>query len=273
MTRRLSLAHLSAITLPPPALIEAAAETGFDAVGLRLLRVTEHSPGYPLMDEPAVMRAARAALRATRLLVSDIEFVKITPEIDIDALLPLLDAGAELGAGHLITAPYDEDLDRLADRLAALSDAAAARGIATVLEFFPWTPVPDLATCRKVVEAAGPRVGILVDSLHFDRSRSSLVDLRALAPERLPFAHLCDAPVLPAYSREQLLSTAREDRQPPGEGQIDLRAFLEALPQDLPLALEVPMPGAPTGRELIAGLRHIREAAISVLRPKATDVR
>ncbi len=37
MTRLLSLAHLTAITLPPPDLIHAAADVGFDAVGLRLI--------------------------------------------------------------------------------------------------------------------------------------------------------------------------------------------------------------------------------------------
>ena len=98
MTRSLSVAHLTAIDLTPPQLIEAAAETGFDAVGLRLLQVTPDSPGYPLMRDRAMMRATRAALRDTGLRVADIEFIKITPEFDLDALLPLLDAGAALGA-------------------------------------------------------------------------------------------------------------------------------------------------------------------------------
>ena len=61
MSRLLSLAHLTAIDLPPPDLIRAAAEAGFDAVGLRLIRVNEVSPGYPLMDDPAAMRETRAA--------------------------------------------------------------------------------------------------------------------------------------------------------------------------------------------------------------------
>ena len=42
--------------------------------------------------------------------VLDIEFVRITPEIDVEALEPFLAVGAELGARHLITAPYDPDL-------------------------------------------------------------------------------------------------------------------------------------------------------------------
>ncbi|MDN3718929.1 sugar phosphate isomerase/epimerase [Roseibium salinum] len=235
MTRKLSVAHLSAIDLAPPAFIEAAGAAGYDAVGLRLIRVTDDTPGYPLMGQAQALRETQSALKRTGLDVSDIEFVRITPDFEIEPLLPFLDTGAELGARHVIAAPYDPDLDRLADRLAELSEAGHARGLSIVLEFFPWTVVPDLATCRQVVEKAGPEVGILVDSLHFDRSGSGFDDLAGLPPSRLPFAHLCDAPVLPAYTSEQLIDTARSDRLPPGQGDIDLHRFLAALPADIPL--------------------------------------
>lgn len=260
--RRLSVAHLTALHLAPPALIEASAEAGFDAVGLRLIQVTPTSPGYPLMDDPAMMRATKAALAATGISVDDIEFVKITPEIDLAALNPVLDAGAELGARHVIAAPYDDDLTRLADRLAAIHAAACARGMSAVLEFFPWTVVPDLAACRAMVEAAGPGVGILVDSLHFDRSASSLRDLAAVPAERLPFAHLCDAPVAPPYTTNELLHAAREDRLAPGDGDIDLGAFLSALPPDLPLGLEIPLSGGVMHADPLGALKRLHGATM-----------
>lgn len=241
MTGGLGVAHLTALDLSPPDFIEAAAVAGFDGVGLRLLAVTDTTPGYPLMDDPALLRATRAASLATGLAVTDIEFVKITPELDPVALRGLFDAGAELGARHLITAPYDPDLGRLADRLAAIAEHAASRGIGTVLEFFPWTHVPDLATALRVVGAAGPKIGVLVDSLHFDRSESRLEDLGAVPPARMPFVHLCDAPHQASYSEQDLLQTARAERLPPGEGQIDLKAFFSALPNNIWTTAEVPM--------------------------------
>lgn len=264
MTRTLSVAHLTAIDTPPPALIEAAAQAGFDAVGLRLLRVTEDSPGYPLMTDKPAMRATLAALKNTGIAVADIEFIKITPEIDVDALMPMLDAGAELGARHVITAPYDPDLDRLADRLGDLSMAAQARGMTAVLEFFPWTVVPDLSACWDVVQAAGDSIGLLVDALHFDRSRSSLDLLRDIPASRLPFAHLCDAPVHPPYSTEDLLATARAERRAPGAGEIDLGALLAALPAEIPLGLEIPQI-VPEGDDLTARLKTLRAAALDLL--------
>ncbi|AJE44874.1 sugar phosphate isomerase/epimerase family protein [Celeribacter indicus] len=257
MPRTLSVAHLTAIDLPPPAFIEAAARAGFDGVGLRLLRVTETTPGYPLRDDPAMLRATKAAMAATGIGVGDIEFLKVTPETRVADCDWLLDMGAELGAHHLITAPYDPDLSRLSDTLAALADAGCSRGVAIIHEFFPWTDVPDLATALRVVEAAGPEVHLLVDSLHFDRSGSSLDTLAAIPPERLPFAHLCDAAVQESYSTETLLFNAREERLPPGEGEIDLAAFVNALPRDLPLSLEVPMTRMQRAEGAAAVLAHV----------------
>ena len=85
--RRLSTAHLTTIDLPPPAFIKTAAAADSDAVGLRLPRVTETSPGYPHMEDPDMMRATPAALATTGTAVNDIEFVKSIPGFDVGALL------------------------------------------------------------------------------------------------------------------------------------------------------------------------------------------
>ena len=63
-------------------------------------------------------------------------------------------AGAELGAKYMITSAYDPDLGRFTDRLAAVSDLASQYGLRAVLEFFPWTGVPDLGSAVRIVEAA-----------------------------------------------------------------------------------------------------------------------
>lgn len=262
MSRIFSLAHLTVLAVPPPEMVRLAARTGYDRVGLRLIAVTETTPGYPLMEDPAMLRATRAALADSGVGVNDIEFVKITPELDVAALEPFLAAGAELGARHVITAPYDPDLARLAERLAAIADLARGYGIGAVLEFFPWTCVPGLGDAVAAVEAAAqPDIGILVDTLHFDRSGSRLDDLDRLPAARLPFLHLCDALVRPGYTTEELLHAGRAERLPPGEGQIDLAAIMRRMPPEIPVALEVPMQrlSAAEGPEAVA--RRVREAA------------
>lgn len=242
MTRAISLAHLTVLDMAPPRMIRAAADIGYDSVGLRLIAVTDTTPGYALMSDPALMRETKAALADTGLTVLDIEFVKIVPGFDASSLDAFLEAGAELGARHVITAPYDPDLGALSENLARFGERSAAFGLQTVLEFFPWTVVPDLRSAVGIVEATNrDDIGILVDTLHFDRSGSRLDDFLNVPPARFPFAHVCDAMRQPSYTTEELLYAGRAERLPPGDGEIDIRSILHALPEDIPLALEVPM--------------------------------
>lgn len=238
----ISLAHLTVLDMAPPPMIHLAADLGYDRVGLRLIRVTDTSPGYALHEDPTALRDTRAALDATGITVNDIEFVRLTPDFRAEALRPFLQAGAVLGARHVICAPCDPDLSRMSDNLAELHALSRPLGLSSVLEFFPWTNVPDLASARAAVErTSADEVGILVDTLHFDRSGSLLADLAALPPQRLPFIHLCDAAVNPPYSTEDLLIAGREERLPPGDGQIDLTSILTRLPKNITISLEVPM--------------------------------
>jgi sugar phosphate isomerase/epimerase len=143
---------------------------------------------------------------------------------------------------------------------------ASQHGLRAVLEFFPWTVVPDLSAALRAIEAAErPALGILVDTLHFNRSTSELDDLDQISASRLPFVHVADAPVQARYTTEELLHAAREERLPPGEGGIDIKRILSHMPQDIPIALEVPMTAraAAEGEEVVA--LRVRRAAERLL--------
>ena len=214
------------------------------------------------MSNAPLMRETKAAIADTGVGVHDIEFVKLTPEIDIAALEPFVAAGAELGAKCVITAPYDPDLSRLADRLVAMSDLCVAHGMRAVLEFFPWTEVPNLGAALAVVDAAGrAECGVLVDMLHFARSASTAEHCRGVPASRFPFVHICDAPAGTAWTREELFHAGRVERLPPGEGGIDIKAILANLPAGVPMSLEVPMTAmaAAQGEEAVA--LRVRQAA------------
>jgi sugar phosphate isomerase/epimerase len=261
-----SLAHLTVLSLPPPEMVSVAARTGYQAVGLRLIAVTPDSPGYPLMDDAAAMKETKARLDDTGLRVGDIEFVKITPEIDIAALEPFAVAGAELGARHIIAAPYDPDLGRLSERFAALADLAGRYNLSVLLEFFPWTVVPNLREAKRIVDAADRKnAGILVDTLHFARSESRLDDIAAIAPDRFPMVHVCDAKAGRSFTTEQLLHTARAERLPPGEGDIDIGSILGRLPAGITIGLEVPMEGLTRERGPEGVARRVLDAAMQLL--------
>jgi len=247
-------------------MVRVAARIGYRGVGLRLIAVTDDSPGYPIMDDAIMMRETKAELADTGLRLLDIEFIKIIPDIDIPALESFIAAGASLGARHVITAPYDQDHARLSDSLASIANLAEQYGLSALLEFFPWTTVPDLETAARVVGATScPNVGILIDTLHFDRSNSSLSQFGSIPTKWLPMMHLCDAPAGKPTTIEGLLHTARAERLPPGEGCIDIAPILMAMPNDTQIALEVPMQqmAGLEGAEAVA--RHVYDAAVRFL--------
>ena len=108
-------------------------------------------------------------------------------------------------------------------------------------------------------------IGILVDTLHFNRSGSRLEQLEGIPASRLPFMHVADAPVQDSYSTEELLHAGRTERLPPGEGAIGIKAVIDHMPRGIPLALEVPMTAmaAAEGAEAVA--LRIRRAADRLL--------
>ena len=236
-----SLAHLTALSLSPPELVEAAADAGYRYVGLRLTRVTPQEPHYPLATDPALMRTTKVRLAATGVDVLDIELARIGPHEDPRDFQRFLEAGAELGARHVITQLPDPDRARKVDRFVQLCEMARPLGLTIDLEFPSWTETPDLAEATRIMRAADqPNAGILVDLLHFARSGSSVADLRELPAEWFRFAHVCDAPAGVPPTNEELIHTARFERLYPGDGGIDLDGILAALPPGIPYALEIP---------------------------------
>jgi sugar phosphate isomerase/epimerase len=266
MTPEFSLAHLTVLSLSPPDMIAVAARTGYRHVGLRLIAVTAETPGYPLMNDKAMMRETKSRLGDTSVGVLDIEFVRLAPETDIASFESFLETGAELGARHVITAAYDPDRARLIERYAALCDLAAPFRLSVDLEFYPWTTVPNLSNAVEVVGAADrPNSGILLDTLHFDRSDSTFDELDRVPSNWLPFVHVCDAPAERPATTEGLIFTARAERLFPGDGGIDIAAIMRHMPPDIPVAVEIPMERLTreVGPEEVA--RRAREAAARVL--------
>jgi sugar phosphate isomerase/epimerase len=210
-------------------------------VGLRLLPVAPGAAGYPLQDDPALLRQTRAAMAATGVVVADLEIVMLRPETRIEAYLPFFEAGAALGAKHVLVAGYDPDEARLTASFAAFCEAAAGFGLTGDLEFMPWTNTPDLAAAIRVVRgAAQPNGGILVDALHLDRSLSRVEDIATVPPGWLHYWQLCDAPAERPTTTEGLLHTARAERLFPGEGGLDLAPLVRAMPAGIPVSLEIP---------------------------------
>ena len=236
-----SLAHLTVLSLTPPQVVDVAARAGYRYVGLRLTRVTPAEPLYDLAHDRALMKQTKARLAATGVEVLDIELFRMDPALEPETFIPVLEAAAELGARHIIAQLPDPDRKRATERFARLCDLARPLGIFVSLEFPHWTETGNLATAAKVVRAVKrSNAGILVDMLHMGRSNSSLEDLARMPREWFRFAHVCDAAREVPPTMEGIIRTARDERQFPGEGGIDVRGILACMPEDIPYALEIP---------------------------------
>lgn len=245
MPRIYSLAYLTSNTCTPPQAIRLAAELGYAFVGLRLLPNMAGAPQQFLIGQPEVLRETVAAQKDTGVGVFDLEIIRIGENFDEKTYLPLFEAGAALQAKAVLVAGDDLNETRLTDSYARLCEVMQAYGLTADLEFMPWTAVPDAKTALRIIKAAGQpaNAGILVDALHVDRSSTTLDDIRAIPRELLHYAQICDAPTRAqagrAFTTEEMIHTARCERLLPGEGGIDLQGLYQALPQDLPVSVEV----------------------------------
>lgn len=221
--------------------------------------------------DTAMMRETKAALRETGVQVFDIEIIWLRPETVVGDFVPFFEAGAELGAKAVLVGGEDSNQARMIASLAALCDLAAPFGLTINLELMPWTQAPNLDVATKVLhEVNRSNAGLLVDALHFHRSRSSVERLRDVPRRWFNYLQLCDAPPGFPDSVDALKQTAREGRLFPGEGVADLRGMLDATPQHLPISLEVPnkalaqiMPDLERVRRALDAARRIVEASAS----------
>jgi sugar phosphate isomerase/epimerase len=119
-------------------------------------------------------------------------------------------------------------LDVVADRFGAVCDRVAPHGVQALIEFLPWSGIPDIATSAEVVERAGrDNGGIYLDSWHYFRGPSNRDQLAAVDPGLIRAVALNDA--APPYG-DPVEDTTRH-RLLPGHGEFDLVELLTDLRQ------------------------------------------
>jgi len=238
--RPLGVAHLTALDLAPQALVRQAGRAGFTSVGLRLHPVMPGAQAYPLAVGSEALSELKTVMAGEGVSVADIEFVALTPQLQVAECEALLAAGAELGAVSLTVSGDDEDGVRLAHNFAALCELARVYGLRVDLEFMRWRPVATLQQAMAVLTAAGQgNSAVLVDALHLFRSGGDVAAIAQVDPRYLRAVQLCDAP-LQAPVEALIVQEAREGRLLPGQGQLPLVALLEALPADVQVSVETP---------------------------------
>lgn len=233
MSHLLSLAAGVLPEFPPDRIVQAAAEAGYRATGIWCDTETWSA---------ATTREVHQQLRNGALQALDIEVIWIRPGRQLtDSARQLIEIGGELGARNVLIVSANPNLADTKHQFGMLCELAAAAGMRAVLEFLMIAELKTLAQAVDVVTDVGhPAGGILVDALHLARCGATPADVASIGQDLLPYAQLCDGPaVLVNPDFDAYLSDAIDGRSAAGEGELPLRDLVAALPNDLPLSLEV----------------------------------
>jgi 4-hydroxyphenylpyruvate dioxygenase len=118
-------------------------------------------------------------------------------------------------------------IDRLAADFAELGERAGKRGLKIGYEALSWArQIFDYRDAWEIVRRANrPEVGIVLDSFHILSRKLDVSAIGTIPREKIAMVQMADAPLL----QMDYLSWSRHWRCLPGQGDLDLSAFMSAL--------------------------------------------
>jgi 4-hydroxyphenylpyruvate dioxygenase len=142
------------------------------------------------------------------------------------------DLMAELGCNLLLVCSNVSPqslggIDRAAADFHALGERARRRGMLVGFEALAWgRHINDYRDAWEAVRRADhPAIGLVLDSFHIFARRTDLAPIRSIPRDRVFLVQLADAPMLDMDA----LSWSRHFRNFPGQGELPLLDFMEAL--------------------------------------------
>ncbi|GAS99485.1 xylose isomerase domain protein TIM barrel [Mycolicibacterium canariasense] len=202
---------------------EAASAAGFTGIGIH---VTDLDVLTPLDVEQI--------LADTGLVLREIEFLAgwINPDdgANAQATMQRVAALAErVGGDHVSAGDFSGaalDMKAAAQRLIQLANTAHGVGLRIALEAFAWSAVNTVEKADALLcQADTPAVGHLLDVWHFFNTGADLGTLQHLPAQRIAAVQLNDGPRV--YN--DFLWNARNTRYLPGDGELEVRGFLDTL--------------------------------------------
>lgn len=185
----------------PEEIAAMARDLGLEIAALQPLRDFEGMPGA--LRDRALERARRRVELAVRL-----------------GTLRLL-------ACSSVHRAAEGGIDRAAEDLRALGDIAAGTGITVGFEALAWgRHIRDWRDAWEVVRRADhPAIGLVLDAFHILAPDYPVEPIRAVPADRIAFVQVSDAPRIGM----DVMQLSRHHRCFPGQGEMDLAAFMAAL--------------------------------------------
>lgn len=173
---------------------------------------------------------------------------RVRPDLDIEEYEPAFEAAARLGATDVLGSVWTRDRAYYIQQVGRIAEMAGQYGLSYNVEPLPWAGVRNLQEGITLVDAVGvDNLYIMVDTLHIGRAGVTAEELSRTDKKYFRFLHLADGPagpdgdpVLDNIRDELMIFTAREGRLYPGEGAMDIAGIVGALPENLPVSIELP---------------------------------
>lgn len=240
----LSLAYLTVQGCPPVEHVRVAAETGYDAAGLRLIAPLGLELAHPIVGDRALIREIRTVAADLGLSFLDGEVFTLTAETEPRDWLPVLETAAEFAMPLMQITSEDPEPARAADRLGQVADLARPLGIRLAIEFMRWRAAATIGDAARLAADCGRgNVGILLDALHLSRSGGDPAQVAALPEGSVLYLQLCDAPAAMPADDAGRVAEARGGRMFPGDGDLWLPELMRVLPPDIAISVETPHRG------------------------------
>ena len=238
--KRLTLGWLTLFDAAPADVVTAAAAGSFESVGLRITGRNLDDPEFSVVGNPAKIREIHRRLAFNGIRLSNTSIYHLYPEITLDHVKPAIEVSAELGAKTIVVTCMDPDEARWTDFIAQCCEVAAKAGIHLALEVVPYSDARTLEQGLRLVQNTGAEnFGLLIDTLHIARSGGTPANLANIDPKHIAFAQISDA-VAEKPTDIDLPTEARSGRLYPGDGELPLYEYLDALPAKIEIEVETP---------------------------------
>lgn len=270
MERQLILHQLNAVGVSPAEFIEIAAAndcgwvTLFTFDGGSVVPRSNTGLTYPEPVTQANKAEVLAALARTGVQVNGVEFFPMTDAVDIGEFRPALELGRELGATRASSHIFITDDALVLEKLGDFCDMADEMGYSVTSEYCPMTPgSPTIARAKWLAENLNrPNFGINVDTLHTVRSGGTPAEVAGIETRHIGITQINDSKGL--HTSTNYIADVH-NREPPGWGDLPLKAILDEVPAEMPIEIEVPaahrrkagVTAAEHCRDVIEGTRKV----------------
>ena len=218
---------------------QTAADAGFTGISVSWAEVLE------LRRQGISPREMRGRADSLGLQLTQLEYVSLMSEQSPTALATLYKEMAnvanvlgcsdvtsvgKLDDGFPVPPPQDQPIDqRVIDNYGLLCDVCATAGLQATVEFMPYaTSVDTLSRAVALMDSTSRgNAKLILDAIHFFRAGADWEGLSQLDISRVHTVQLNDG--LQQRPTDSYVTESLTLRRCPGEGELDLRRFLQAV--------------------------------------------